>query len=243
MSKERILVFSAHTLDYLWRCGGTLVQYIKNGADVKVVVLSYGEHGESNDVWKKNPGITAEEVKKIRRKDSDVAAEIMGITDIEYLDWGDHPMDIDTDRMMILARYIMEFQPTIIINHLSGHKLNRDHGLTADSVIAALRLAQVSGTYPELKSVGWVKMFMFEPAHPEFNGFNPDTYIDITDVWDIKEKAMRAAAGASQTQLINCYIERANYRGYLARRVSCNPAVKQAEAYMRFNQFVGKEFN
>lgn len=242
MDKERVLVFSAHTLDYLWRCGGTIVQYLQNGAQVKVVVLSYGEHGESNDVWKKNPGITAEGVKEIRRRDSDTAAEIMGLQDIEYLDWGDHPMEIGTDRMVLLARMIMEYRPTIIVNHLLGHKLNRDHGITADAVVAALRLAQVSGTCPDLQPVGWVKMFMVEPAHPEFNGFVPDTYIDITKVWEIKQRAMEAAAGTSQTQLVSCYIERANYRGYLARRVSCNPEVRQAEAFMRFNQYVGRAF-
>ena len=49
---KKVLVVSAHAADYVWRAGGTIAKYIKHGAEVHVVVLSFGVRGESNDLWK-----------------------------------------------------------------------------------------------------------------------------------------------------------------------------------------------
>lgn len=53
MISDKILVVSAHAMDYLWRCGGTIARYAGEGCQVKVVDLTYGENGESNPIWKK----------------------------------------------------------------------------------------------------------------------------------------------------------------------------------------------
>ena len=47
---KKVLVVSAHAADYVWRAGGTIAKYIKHGAQVHVVVLSFGVRGESNDL-------------------------------------------------------------------------------------------------------------------------------------------------------------------------------------------------
>ena len=39
---KKMLVVSAHAADYVWRAGGTIAKYIKGGAEVHVVVLSFG---------------------------------------------------------------------------------------------------------------------------------------------------------------------------------------------------------
>ena len=39
---KKVLVVSAHAADYVWRAGGTIAKYIKHGAQVHVVVLSFG---------------------------------------------------------------------------------------------------------------------------------------------------------------------------------------------------------
>ena len=62
---KKVLIVSAHAADYVWRAGGTIAKYIKHGADVHVVVLSFGIRGESNDLWKKE-GATYESVKAER---------------------------------------------------------------------------------------------------------------------------------------------------------------------------------
>ena len=47
---KKMLVVSAHAADYVWRAGGTIAKYIKHGAEVHLVVLSFGDRGESNDL-------------------------------------------------------------------------------------------------------------------------------------------------------------------------------------------------
>ena len=45
MQDERLLVVSAHAADFVWRAGGTIAKYVKNGAQVHLVVLSVGVRG------------------------------------------------------------------------------------------------------------------------------------------------------------------------------------------------------
>ncbi|MEG0542505.1 MAG: PIG-L family deacetylase, partial [Angelakisella sp.] len=69
---KKMLVISAHAADYVWRAGGTIARYISEGAEVHVVVLSFGGRGESNDLWKQE-GATAESVKAIRKGETEAA--------------------------------------------------------------------------------------------------------------------------------------------------------------------------
>ena len=99
---KKMLVVSAHAADYVWRAGGTIAKYIKHGAEVHLVVLSFGGRGESNDLWKQ-PGATAESVKAVRRAETEAAADILGIKNIEFWDLQDYPIVTDdalTDRLV-----------------------------------------------------------------------------------------------------------------------------------------------
>ena len=86
---KRLLVVSAHAADYVWRSGGTIAKYIQEGAEVCVVVLTFGVRGESNDLWKA-PGATAESVKEVRKGETLAAAEILGVKNIEFWDYEDY---------------------------------------------------------------------------------------------------------------------------------------------------------
>ena len=48
---DRILCISAHAADFCVRAGGTLARYAASGGAVRVVILSPGARGESNEVW------------------------------------------------------------------------------------------------------------------------------------------------------------------------------------------------
>lgn len=57
---------------------------------------------------------------------------------------------------------------------------------------------------------------------------------------DVKRRAMELID--SQAYLVENYTGRAQYRGYLAQRVSGNKSIKYAEAYVRFEPYVGAIF-
>ena len=47
MANKTALIVSAHSADFVWRCGGAIALHASLGYDVTVVCLSYGERGES----------------------------------------------------------------------------------------------------------------------------------------------------------------------------------------------------
>ena len=85
MSKDSLLVISAHSADYVWRAGGVIAKYVKEGHRVKVICLSYGERGESAELWKK--GYNLDKIKEIRREESENAANRLHIA-LSSLDRG-----------------------------------------------------------------------------------------------------------------------------------------------------------
>lgn len=216
-----------------------MAQYAKDGSPVKVVCLSYGERGESNPVWKKEPDIGEQAVKQIKKKEAEEAASVLG-AQIEFLDFGDHPMASSQEKIMKLAQLMMEFQPTVLLTHMNTDVLNPDHATAGNMALSALRCAHGFGTLPGHTPCKHVDVFMFEPAQPDIQGFRPDTYIDITEVMDIRDEAMKAVA--SQYYLPAFYKERASYRGGLARRHGEKEEIKYAEAFVRMNPYISKEF-
>ena len=83
------LVISAHSADFVWRCGGAIALSEEQGVDVTVVCLSFGERGESAKLWKQRD-MTLERVKDARRGEAERAAAALGAHDIRFLDWGDY---------------------------------------------------------------------------------------------------------------------------------------------------------
>ncbi len=72
MSK-RLLVVSAHSADFVWRAAGAIATLVAAGGTAEIVALSYGERGESGELWKED-GQTEERVKKIRHAEAETAA-------------------------------------------------------------------------------------------------------------------------------------------------------------------------
>ena len=62
----KLLVVSAHSADFVWRAAGAIATMTANGGVATVVSLSFGERGESGELWKQEEQ-TVENVKAIRR--------------------------------------------------------------------------------------------------------------------------------------------------------------------------------
>jgi 4-oxalomesaconate hydratase len=52
---RKLLVIGAHSADFVWRAAGAIAVTTRNGGSARVVALSYGERGESGELWK-TPG-------------------------------------------------------------------------------------------------------------------------------------------------------------------------------------------
>lgn len=235
---QKVLVVSAHAADYVWRAGGTIAKYIKHGAQVKVIVLSLGVRGESNDLWDQ-PEQTFERVKETRKEESSQAAKCLGVTDIEFWDFEDYFMNLESeDRLNKLVIAIREFQPYHIITHGDLDLLNPDHDAVNKYVFKASVLAisngvRIDGTETSIQT----RIFGFEPHQTEICDFKPEVIIDITESMEQKKTAMNCFK--AQKHLIEYYGMRAFIRGNHARRLSGEKSYKFAEAFTRRFPYVG----
>ncbi|MDD3253368.1 MAG: PIG-L family deacetylase [Lachnospiraceae bacterium] len=240
---KKMLVVSAHAADYVWRSGGTIAKYIKNGAEVHVVVLSFGIRGESNDLWKAE-GATAESVKAIRLGETKEAAKTLGITNIEFWDLPDYPMEpaLNEEVRERLIRKIREVQPDIILTHDKNGEdiLNPDHNAVSRFVFACSIQSNSNGVRIEgTRTTKQMQLYGFEPHQTELSQFVPGSLIDISEVYDQKVAAMKCFK--AQGHLIEYYTERAFLRGNHIRRISGNQTYRYAESFSNFFPVAGEE--
>jgi 4-oxalomesaconate hydratase len=226
---RRVLAIGAHAADFVWRAGGALALAAEAGGKVHVIALSYGERGESGELWKEE-GQTVDNVKEIRHAEAEAAADALG-ADFRCLDLGDYPLEVDRDALGRLVDAIRELAPDVILTHTDRDPFNPDHPVAHHAVDRARALAAGAGVASAFETISPPQLLLFEPHQPELCNFTPGLFLDITSVFDRKVAAM--AEMKSQQYLQTYYAQRAEQRGNHARRVSGDQAVRQAEAFMR----------
>lgn len=226
---RKLLVVGAHSADFVWRAAGTIAVTTANGGDALVVALSYGERGESGELWKQE-GQTVENVKRIRHEQAEEAAAAVGARFV-CLDLGDYPLEVDAAAMERLVRLFRDEAPDVVLTHTAVDPFNPDHPVAHDVVMRARLLSSGAGVASAFERIDPPAVYLFEPHQPELCGFQPNTFVDITPVFERKVAAM-AAMGA-QSYLKEYYTELAGRRGNHARRISGKQHVRQAEAHQR----------
>lgn len=226
---RRIQVIGAHSADFVWRAGGAIAACTAAGGEAEVVALSYGERGESGELWKQD-GQTVDNVKRIRQGEAERAAGHLGAS-FRCLDLGDYPLQIDGDRLLEIAEVIRAFAPDVLVTHTDTDPFNPDHPVAFGAVDRARSLAAGAGVASAFATIRPPALFLFEPHQPELCHFTPTTFVDITAVFERKQAAM--AEMRAQQYLQSYYAERAGHRGNHARRASGNQDVRYAEAFQR----------
>jgi 4-oxalomesaconate hydratase len=226
---RRILVIGAHSADFVWRAGGAIAAATRAGGVAQVIALSYGERGESGELWKE-PGQTIDAVKRVRHAEAEKAAAAVG-AEFRALDFGDYPLEIDAGRLARVVDAIREFAPDVLVTHTDTDPFNPDHPVAHAAVVRARSLAAGAGVASAFDSIRPPDLFLFEPHQPELCNFTPTTFVDITDVHEAKVEAM--AAMQAQKYLQTYYGQRGEQRGNHARRASGDQSVRYAEAFQR----------
>lgn len=193
-AKKTALVVSAHSADFVWRAGGAIALHTKQGFDVTVICLSYGERGESAKLWRQ-PGMTLDRVKTERRKEAEAAAKHLGVADLQFWDLGDYPITLSQESLFRLADVYRALHPAFVLTHSSKDIYNHDHPAVTEFTQHARIVAQAHGHKPGEKVLGAPPVFLFEPHQPEQCDWKPDVLLDITAVWDQKRAAIECMAG------------------------------------------------
>lgn len=237
--QKRIFIVSAHAADYVWRAGGTIAHYVSEGAWVKVLLLSLGVRGESNDLWKQ--GYSQREVHDIRLDETMRAAAELGVERVECLDYEDYPIRMTQEAEERLVREIREAKPDILLTHDRFDVLNPDHNSVSETVFRCSVMANSGGIQIDgLPATRQMAIFGFEPHQTELSHFEPGCFIDITAEYERKVRAMQCFQ--AQKHLIQYYTDRAFLRGNHARRISGNQKIRYAESFSCFFPYVSRGF-
>jgi 4-oxalomesaconate hydratase len=226
---RRVQVIGAHSADFVWRAGGAVARAVAAGGQAEVIALSYGERGESGELWKQE-GQTVENVKRIRHGEAEAAAGHLGAS-FRCLDLGDYPLQIDGEALHAIADAIRQFAPDVLITHTDRDPFNPDHPVASAAVDRARSLAAGAGVASAFPTIKPPQLFLFEPHQPELCDFMPTVHVDITPVWEKKVAAM--AEMRAQQYLQTYYGQRGEQRGNHARRASGDAAIRYAESFQR----------
>ena len=143
-----VLVIAAHPDDEVLGMGGTLKKLSKNGDKLKIVIMATGISGRRSinyinsstyKVNEKTKKIMRKQIKKLR-VDSKKAAKILGINDIEFMDFPDNEMDIISNLEITkkIEEKITKFKPRVVYTH-SPFDINVDHRVLYNATLTATR--------------------------------------------------------------------------------------------------------
>jgi LmbE family N-acetylglucosaminyl deacetylase len=168
LGKRTVLAIVAHPDDLEWYIGGTLRRLADNGANVQVVVASYGEKSPNNHV-------NAPDLAAARKQEQLNAAKINRYSGVRFLGLSDRGVAADANLPHKIQELIDEFKPEAIFafdpEYPSLPYLHPDH--------------QGSG---RLVLKEWRKRSIRPPIYL-FQSRRPNTAVDITLVIDIKAEA------------------------------------------------------
>src|ERR1051326_6592179 len=220
-----LLVVGAHAADFVWRAAGAIAMHTSAGGKATVVALSYGERGESGDLWRE-PGQTVEAVKRIRQEECGRAAAAIGAELITF-DLGGYPLEVPEAVVGRLADVMRDVRPDAIVTHTASDPFNPDHPVAHAATDRARKLAMgAAGVASAFRTIPPPRLYGLEPHLPEQCGFRPDTFVDYTPALDRKEAAM--AAMAAQTYLRDHYRQRGEQRAVQARDLGARAAFFRA---------------
>ncbi|CAB5054565.1 unannotated protein [freshwater metagenome] len=194
---KRVLVISAHPDDSDFGASGTIAQWVKKGIEVAYLFCTNGDQGGEES------GFTKEEMPAIRQREQRAAGAVIGVSDITFLNYIDGNLEATLGLRKDIVRQIRISQPDRMVCQSPERNWDRigashpDHLAAGESAIQAVYpdarnpfaftdLLEKEGLQPWRVKEVWVTAFA-----------NPDHFVDITDTFDLKIKALQAHA--SQT--------------------------------------------
>jgi LmbE family N-acetylglucosaminyl deacetylase len=173
---ERVLVIGAHPDDAVLGCGGVIVRYSREGKEVYLCVATRAYTPD----W--SPEYVANQMKELENSN-----RILGVKKTYYLDFPAAKLDTVPQKVVndTLWGLVNEVRPQVIYVN-DGDDLNADHRLLFESALVATR--PVNGYIRRVLS------YSTSEWGPIRAPFSPNVYIDITDTFEAKIRALMCFA-------------------------------------------------
>jgi LmbE family N-acetylglucosaminyl deacetylase len=184
---ERVMVVTAHPDDSEFGAGGTVARMVKEGREVTYVIATNGDKGSGDRT------MTPDRLASIRNEEQRNAARTLGVARVQFLGYPDCELEDTRDLRRDISREIRRWRPDLLIT-MNPHRTynlyasHRDHRIVAGAALDAVYpLARDHMAFPEL-------MPEFEPHKVReiyvMQWESPQLVVDITDVMDLKLKAL-----------------------------------------------------
>jgi LmbE family N-acetylglucosaminyl deacetylase len=188
LAYKRAMVVVAHPDDAEFGFGGSLAKIVKEGMELAYVLCTNGDKG-SND-----PDITSVQLAITRQQEQRKASAAIGTTDVTFLGYGDGELESTREVIGKIVREIRRFKPDIIFcqdPYTRSRHNHRDHRMAGQSTFDAVYpFARDHLHFPEhlAEGLGTPKVAEIYTTAAE----EPDVVIDVSDVIEIKIKALQA---------------------------------------------------
>ena len=188
----RALVISAHPDDIEFVCAGTVAKWVKAGSKVRYVVATRGDAGTHQ------PGITREELARIREAEQRAAARVVGVEEVVFLGYPDGEVTPSLELRRDLVREIRRFRPDIAICYdptrlfVGGSYINHpDHRAVGQAALDALSpTAAMPLSFQEQIEGEGLRPYRVRRILVASTD-QPDTWTDIEDTLELKSEALR----------------------------------------------------
>ena len=176
----KVLVIAAHMDDEVLGVGGTMAKHVASGDEVTVCVVCMRAYDHKFD-----PEVQRQEKAAARR-----ATEILGYSEIEFLDLRDELLDERLlDTIVPLEECVNRVRPDIVYTHHRGDS-NQDHRAVFQATLIACRPIS-SHKIRRLLCYEVPSSTDIAPPLPEY-AFQPNYWVDVSLQLEKKIGAMRA---------------------------------------------------
>lgn len=226
----RFLAVAAHPDDIEFNAGGTLVQLVRRGWAGSFLVCTDGSKGT------KTPE-QAIALKERRRQEQQAAAELLGVTDVHFLDFVDGELTSDLTLRKAIVEVIRRVRPTVVLSWDPMSRWIGDYGLNHPDHVAAGEATSYA-VYPSARD-----NLMFPDLYATgLEGFNtqelwlwasntPNLMVDVRAEFDKKVESL--GAHGSQTDPRQVRQRLARMRTHLVRDYD-NPLTREHAAHPEF---------
>ena len=190
--RKTILAVAAHPDDVDFGLAGSVAKWVKEGAAVFYLICTNGDKGSAD------PKMTSVKLAKIRRAEQRVAAKVLGVKKVFFLDHNDGELEPNLKLKEEIAKIIRTVKPKIVVttdpamrySQLRGYINHPDHVAAGEATLAAVYpLARDRLTFPQHASQGLAPHQVSQVLLTSFD--NPNFFVDITSTIDKKLQALK----------------------------------------------------
>ena len=198
---KRVLVINAHPDDSDFGASGTIAQWVKKGIQVSYVFCTNGDQGGEES------GIAKEDMPAVRQREQREAGAVIGVTDITFLNYVDGHLEATIALRKDIVRQIRRVQPDRMVCQSPERNWERIGASHPDHLAAGE--AAIQAVYPDARNpFAFTDLLEKENLKPWrvrevwVMGFaQPDYFVDVTETFDLKMKALNAHASQTSHNL------------------------------------------